>query len=77
LLTPPRPYAAAMGAFTYRLLDEYHLVLGELISPNRVVEPGERLARGENEELEVVKVVAADDSDEVHAHLIVRSRPGV
>ena len=57
--------------FRFRLIDEAGGDLGSFATsePNWV--PGHRIHRGPGDNLEVIRVVAAEDGDDVHGYLVV------
>lgn len=56
----------------FRLLDEDGADLGPFRSVVNVWRPGERIHRGAGDHLEVVRVVEAEDGDDVDGYLIVK-----
>ena len=62
-------------AFKYRLFDVGGSDLGTFASSEPNWAPGDRIHRGPGDQLEVVRLVAAEDGDDVAGYVVVAAVP--
>lgn len=58
-------------AFKFRLMSEDGAALGSFASSEPNWSPGHRIQRGPGDAVEVVRVVAAEDGDDVDGYLVI------
>jgi hypothetical protein len=59
-------------AFRFRLLDQDGADLGAFATSEPNWSAGHQIHRGPNDSLEVVRVVSAEEGDDVHGYLVVK-----
>ena len=67
---PSRP-RNGVDVFRFRLMDMDGADLGPFTTSEPNWKPGHRIQRGAGDSLEVVRVVAAEDGDDVNGYLVV------
>jgi hypothetical protein len=63
-----------VSRYRFRLLDETGNDLGPLATQPDAWDAGDRLSRWHGDELEVVRVVEAEEHDPFHGYLVVKRR---